>query len=222
MKIASTIILPLLLALPLAAQATPPATDIGKEISQEMAEARVEMRAEMAKAREELRTGNLELDDDSLRFSGKDDKRDKHRRSEAVPPAEITPQGDLLVDGKAVEVDARQRELLLAYREQVIAIALSGIDIGERSAEVALDMMDRSWVGLVFSALTGGLERRVERIVKQQVQPAVLAICARLPEVMVAQQRLASTLPAFQPYANLEQADVDNCERDVRGEFASL
>src|SRR5690606_3263536 len=75
MKIASTILLPLLLALPLAAQAAPPGTDIGKEISQEMAEARLEMRTEMAKAREELRTGNLELDDDSLRFSGKDDKR---------------------------------------------------------------------------------------------------------------------------------------------------
>ena len=210
----------LLVALPFAAPAA--GTDIATEISQEMAEAREEMRADMAQAREELRTGNLELDGDSLRFSGKDHKRDRHRRGEAVPPAEITPQGDLLVDGKAVAIDAGQREQLLAYREQVIAIALSGIDIGERSAEVALDMMDRSWVGLVFSALTGSLERRVERIVKQQVQPAVLAICARLPEVMVAQQRLASTVPAFQPYANLEQADVDNCERDVRGEFASL
>src|SRR5690606_40309654 len=105
MKIASTFVLAMLLGLPLAAQATPPDTDIGKEISQEMAAARVEMRAEMAKAREELRTGNLELDGDSLRFSGKDGKRKRHQGNKAVPPAEITPQGDLLVDGKAVEVD---------------------------------------------------------------------------------------------------------------------
>src|SRR5690606_16796613 len=196
--------------------------DIGSEISREMAEARVELRAEMAQAREELRTGNLELDRNSFRFSGNDGKRNRERPDAEAPPAEITPQGDLLVDGEAVEIDAGQREHLLAYREQVIAIALSGIDIGERSAEAALDMVDRSWVSLMFSALTGGLERRVERMVKKQVQPAVMAICARLPDVMVAQQRLASAVPAFQPYANLEQADVDNCERDVRSEFASL
>jgi hypothetical protein len=211
----------LLLVLPFAAPAAPVGGDIATGIGQEMAEARLELRAEMAQAREELRTGNLELDN-SLRFSGKDDKHDKRRRGDNVPPAEITPQGDLLVDGKPVEVDARQRGQLLAYREQVIAIALSGIDIGERGAEAALDMMDRSWVSLVFGALTGSLERRVERMVKQQIQPAVMAICAGLPDVMASQQRLASILPAFQPYANLEQADVDNCERDVRNEFAAL
>jgi len=211
----------LLLALPFAAPAASASSDIGTEISQEMAEARLELRAEMAQAREELRTGNLELDN-SLSFSGKDHKGDRHRRNKDLPPAEITPQGDLLVDGKPVDVDARQRQQLLAYREQVIAIALSGIDIGERGAEAALDMMDRSWVSLVFGALTGSLERRVERMVKQQIQPAVMAICAGLPAVMASQQRLASTLPAFQPYANLEQADVDNCERDVRSEFAAL
>lgn len=211
----------LALALPLAAQAAPPGGDIGKEVSQDLADARVEVRTEMAKAREELRTGNLELDH-SLRFTGKDARRKAGNGHGNLPPAAITPQGDLLVDGAAVEIDATQRRQLLAYREQVVAIALSGIDAGERSAEVALDMVDGSWVGLLFSAMTGRLERRVERIVKEQVQPAVLAICARLPEVMASQQRLASSLPAFQPYANLEQADIDNCERDVRSEFASL
>ena len=216
-----TTTLALLLTLPFAAQATPPGSDIGKEISQELADARIEMRAEMAKAREELRTGNLELDH-SMRFScsnrihqGKDLHHD-------LPPAEITPQGDLLVDGKAVAIDAGQRKQLLAYRQQVIAIALSGIDVGERSAEAALEMVDSSWVALLFNAMTGRLERKVERMVMEQVQPAVLAICARLPDVMASQQRLASQLPAFQPYANLEQADIDGCEDEIRSEFASL
>ena len=216
-----TTTLALLLTLPFAAQATPPGSDIGKEVSQELADARIEMRAEMAKAREELRTGNLELDH-SMRFSGSDRKHQDKDLHHDLPPAEITPQGDLLVDGKAVAIDAGQRKQLLAYRQQVIAIALSGIDVGERSAEAALEMVDSSWVALLFNAMTGRLERKVERMVMEQVQPAVLAICARLPDVMASQQRLASQLPAFQPYANLEQADIDGCEDEIRSEFASL
>lgn len=216
-----TTTLALLLTLPFAAQATPPGSDIGKEISQELADARIEMRAEMATAREELRTGNLELDH-GMRFSGSDRKHQDKDLHHDLPPAEITPQGDLLVDGKAVAIDAGQRKQLLAYRQQVIAIALSGIDVGERSAEAALEMVDSSWVALLFNAMTGRLERKVERMVMEQVQPAVLAICARLPDVMASQQRLASQLPAFQPYANLEQADIDGCEDEIRSEFASL
>ena len=216
-----TTTLALLLTLPFAAQATPSDSDIGKEISQELADARIEMRAEMAKAREELRTGNLELDH-SMRFSGSDRKHQDKDLHHDLPPAEITLQGDLLVDGKAVAIDAGQRKQLLAYRQQVIAIALSGIDVGERSAEAALEMVDSSWVALLFTAMTGRLERKVERMVMEQVQPAVLAICARLPDVMASQQRLASQLPAFQPYANLEQADIDGCEDEIRSEFASL
>ena len=216
-----TTTLALLLTLPFAAQATPSDSDIGKEISQELADARIEMRAEMATAREELRTGNLELDH-GMRFSGSDRKHQDKDLHHDLPPAEITPQGDLLVDGKAVAIDAGQRKQLLAYRQQVIAIALSGIDVGERSAEAALEMVDSSWVALLFNAMTGRLERKVERMVKEHVQPAVLAICARLPDVMASQQRLASQLPAFQPYANLEQADIDGCEDEIRSEFASL
>ena len=216
-----TTTLALLLTLPFAAQATPSDSDIGKEISQELADARIEMRAEMATAREELRTGNLELDH-SMRFSGSDRKHQDKDLHHDLPPAEITPQGDLLVDGKAVAIDAGQRKQLLASRQQVIAIALSGIDVGERSAEAALEMVDSSWVALLFNAMTGRLERKVERMVMEQVQPAVLAICARLPDVMASQQRLASQLPAFQPYANLEQADIDGCEDEIRSEFASL
>src|SRR5690606_36299620 len=192
--------------------------EIGKEISREMADARGEMRAEMAKAREELKTENLELGN-SLRFSDGDGRKD---RTAGLPEAESTPQGDLLIEGKEQQIDADQRRQLLAYRNQVIEIALSGIDIGERGAEVALDMVDSSWVSLLFNAMTGRLERKIKRVVEEQVQPAVLAICARLPQLMESQQRLASNLPAFQPYATLEQADVDNCESDVRSEFASL
>ena len=34
-------------------------------------------------------------------------------------------------------------------------------------------------------------------------------------------QRLSATLPAFRPYATLEADDVEDCENELRREFAS-
>lgn len=203
----------LCLLLPLAAQATPGDTSIG----QELAEARKEVRVELAKAKLELETGNLSLND-SLQF-GKHDK--PKTAASSLPKAEITPDGDFLIDGKAQAIDLDQRRQLLAYRGLVVEVAKTGIDIGQKSAEAALDAVSGSWVGLLFGAMTGSLERRVERVVKEQVEPAVRGICRTLPRVMESQQRLSASVPQFRPYATLEAADVANCESDVRREFAS-
>jgi hypothetical protein len=78
-----------------------------------------------------------------------------------------------------------------------------------------------SWVGLLFSAMTGSLERRVERVVKQEIEPGVRGICRQLPAMMASQQRLSASLPQFRPYATLEADDVANCENEIRNEFAS-
>jgi hypothetical protein len=32
---------------------------------------------------------------------------------------------------------------------------------------------------------------------------------------------LATSLPQLQPYATLERGDIDECERDLRNEFAT-
>lgn len=205
----------LCLLLPLAAQATDSqASGINAEIERDLADARKEVQVELAKARRELETGNLRLDN-SLRLG----KSDRKRRE--LPHAEITPQGDFLIEGQAQAIDAGQRKELLAYRSLVVGIAQSGIDIGQVSVEAAFDAVDGSWASLLFGAITGRLERRVERTVKAQIEPAVLDICRKLPAVMDSQQRLAQELPQFKPYATLEANDVEHCEEQVRNEFAS-
>ena len=209
------------LLLPLAAQAQPPRpadTGITAEVRRELGDARKEVRAELAKAKRDLDTGDLQLQD-SLHF-GKQTKV-KHREGEPVA-AVITPQGDLLIDGKPQRIDASQRRQLLAYRGLVVEVAKAGIDIGQKSAEAALDVVDRSWVTLLFTAMTGSLERNVERTVREQVEPGVRGICRLLPRVRDSQQRLAASLPQFRPYATLEREDVTDCEDTVRREFASL
>ena len=206
------------LLLPLAAQAGDPSPGgINAEIRQELRQAREEVRAELAEARRELATENLRIDN-SLRFA----RRDGGASGE-LPRAEITPQGDFLIEGEAQEIDAQQRRQLLAYRAQVLEIAATGIDIGQRTAEATLaEIGDSSWVGLLFSAMSGRMERRIERLVRQQVEPAVLEICNELPAVRVTQQQLVSSLPQFRPYATIGPNEVDDCAQAVRQEFASL
>lgn len=209
----------LVAALPLAAQAAAPKhTTIESEISADLAEARDEVRVELAKARRELETGNLDVGD-GLRFGTSGKRHDEKERT--LPKAEITPRGDFLIEGKAVAIDGQQRQELLRYRGQVIDIAKAGIDIGERSAQVALEAVDRGMFSLLVGAMTGSLERRIEKTVRQTVEPGVRQICRSLPALRDSQQRLSATLPAFRPYATLEADDADNCEKDVRREFAA-
>jgi hypothetical protein len=203
----------LCLSLPTAAQAAP-SGGIGTDVRQELADARKDVRVDLAKARQELLTENLRLGD-NFHFGH------HQAKSRALPDAEITPEGDLLVDGKAQAIDAGQRTQLLAYRKQVVDIALGGIEAGQVAADAALDAVGDSWVGILFNAMTGRLEARVERVVKQQVQPMVLGICRQLPAVRASQQDLAASLPSFKPYATLDQHDIDACEGELRNEFAS-
>ena len=207
----------LCLMLPLAAQAADDKpSGIAAEIRTELADARKEVRADLAKARRELETENLRIDN-SLQFG------DSGRRQKTLPRAEITPQGDFLIEDKAVAIDVSQRRQLLAYRARVLEVAKYGIEIGQRSAEAALDAVGNgSFAGLLFGAFTGSLERRIERTVKLQIEPAVRGLCRQLPGLRDSQQGLAASLPQFKPYATLEADDIADCERDVRSEFASL
>ncbi|MFC5569212.1 hypothetical protein ACFPN1_03900 [Lysobacter yangpyeongensis] len=194
---------------PLAAQAA----TVKSEVEQDLDEARQEVRMEMAQARADLDSENLSLD--GLKFG-------KHERTEAnLPKGEITPRGDLLIDGKAVALDAGQRQQMLDYRTQVIGIAKTGLDAGERAAMLAIEATDVSLFRLIVGGLTGSLERRVEATVQRELQPMVLQICHRLPQLRDSQQALAASVPEFRPYATLDSDDVGNCERDLRKDLAT-
>lgn len=197
---------------PLAAQAS-----VHSEVASGLDEARQEVHAEMAKERANLDSENLSLD--GLHF-GNDDKRETAKRK-SQPKGEITPRGDLLVDGKPVAVDAAQRRQLLDYRTQVIGIAKTGIDAGEKAAMLAIDATDVSLFRLIVGGMTGSLERRVEASVKRDIEPAVLQICRQLPQLRDSQQALATSVPEFRPYATLDDDDVADCESDIRDDLAT-
>ncbi len=168
----------------------------------------------MDKARKELATGNIELN--GFNVSG------KHRgvvinsggndANDSRPKAEITPQGDLLIDGRKVAANAQQQALLKEYRGHVEKIALAGMDVGVAGADLGMKAATEA-IGAVFSGNGEQVEQRMEAEAKQ-IEAAAMKLCGYLPAMLDTQNRLAAAMPEFRPYATMDQSDVDDCHRD--------
>jgi len=168
---------------------------------------------EIRKAREKLATENISIRN-GVRFNGKGGVNiDTNDPDDNRPEAEITPRGDLLVDGKAVAIDDEQRALLLEHRAQIIGIAESGMDIGVQGADLAAKAMGEAFKG-IFS---GKSEQEIEKSVEAEaagIKQAAAKLCARLPGLLASQQKLAAALPEFGPYATMTKEDIDDCMKD--------
>jgi len=159
-------------------------------------------------AREELRSKNISISDGMhINVNGHEFKRDDN-----LPKAEITPQGDLLIEGKQVAVDAAQRKLLLDYRNHIIAIAEAGMAIGIKGADLAGKAVGEA-IGAIFGGDEKALEARMEAE-GRKIEADAMKLCAQLPPMLATQQALAAALPAFKPYANMTQEDIDDCGKD--------
>lgn len=159
----------------------------------------------IVEARREIREGNISVSGDG-----------KHGAK-----AEITPQGDLLIDGRKVELTPAQRALLLEHRSRIAAVAEAGMRIGLESADLATTAMKEAVVG-ALTGNTGTVEARVEAEAAK-IKTAALALCSHLPALMASQQKLAAELPEFTPYATMTQDDIDDCASDLKtGDTAEM
>lgn len=131
------------------------------------------------------------------------------------PKAEITPQGDLLIDGKTVDITPDQRKLLLDYRSHVVGIAQAGMTMGVQGAELAGKAVTEALKG-VFSGDTDQIENKV-KAEAGKVEASAKALCDLLPGLFESQQKLAQGLPAFAPYAHMTQKDVEECRYNLGG-----
>lgn len=173
-------------------------TMIGRKIREAMEQARAEL------ATENIRLGELHVSGD-----GKGVSITAGDRNDGRPKAEITPRGELLIDGRKVETDAAQRALLLQYRRQIEGIAAAGMDLGAAGAELGVSAATEALRG-VFSGDPDRIERRVEARA-EGIKAAAVALCDRLPALLETQDRLAAALPEFRPYADLDKSDIDEC-----------
>lgn len=173
----------------------------------------------ITEARQELRTGNISVSDGvNINVNGKQ----VHTAEAGLPKAEITPQGDLLVEGKAVAITAEQRQQLLAYRGRIIGIAEAGMAIGVQGADIAGEAL-AGVTGVIFGGKEGGqaFEQRMQAQGKK-IEAEAMKLCTQLPGLLDSQQALAAALPAFKPYARMTQDDIDDCGKDSKDKGVSV
>ncbi|HJW45522.1 MAG TPA: hypothetical protein VJ484_03435 [Lysobacter sp.] len=152
----------------------------------------------VVEARKEIREGNITISE--------------HEKN--LPKAQITPKGDLLIDGKAVAISPDQRAQLLEYRAHVAGVAESGMEIGVHGADLVTKAMGEAFKG-IFS---GKSEKEIEQSVEAEaakIKMAAAKLCGRLPAMLASQQKLAAAVPEFKPYATMTQEDIDECFDDA-------
>ena len=185
------------------AETTKATSMIGKQVEQGI-----------AKARAELETKDISLNHDGIDIGGHGRHDDRHEGNDDRPEAAITPKGDLVVDGRTVAVTPAQRAMLLEYRGQIIGVAEAGMAIGAKGADLAGVAVSEALGSIFGGGDTKAMEQRIEARAEKLKQEAKV-ICDRLPAMLDTQQKLAASLPAFKPYANMTQDDVDDCARDI-------
>lgn len=191
----------LLACLPWIAACTNPGTTSHDSVTAGLNQASEEIRGASDKVREKLASGDISLSSDDA----------------SAPDAAITPQGELLIDGRKVTTNAAQQALLLEYRTQVVGIAQAGADIGLQGADLAMKAMGE----VVKGVFNGTSEQDIERAVETQasgIKQEAMKLCDRLPALLATQQKLAASLPEFRPYASADEDDVLDCKQDAAEE----
>ena len=165
--------------------------------------------AAMDKARAEMEKKNISIGGKGMyinvnghAINAPDDK---------APRAEITPQGDLLIEGKAVAVTPKQRALLLTYRQQIIDVAEAGMSMGVQGADLAGKAVSEV-LGSVFSGKGDDFGKRMEAE-GRKLEAQGRQLCMQLEPMRATQQRLAATLPVFKPYATMTESDIEDCRK---------
>lgn len=170
-------------------------------------------------ARAELRTKNISISDGfNINING----HKIHRSDTNLPKAEITPQGDLLIEGKTVTVTPAQRQQLLAYRGQIIGVAEAGMAIGAKGADIAGEALG-GVVGAIFGGKDGekDFEQRMEAQGKR-IEAEAMRLCTQMPALLASQQALSASMPEFKPYARMTQEDIDDCGKDGKDKGISV
>lgn len=187
------------------AAANGPRTALGRTVDNALREAREEM------ATENIGIGSdMHIDIGGTRIN-QSAPRDADGNS--LPKAEISPEGDLLIAGQAVEVTPEQRALLLDYRGHVVDMVETGMAIGVKGADLGMQAAGEA----LKNVFTGGAEDFEQRIEAEAalIEAEALKLCDALPALLDTQERLAASLPEFRSYATMGAKDVDECRDGV-------
>ena len=147
--------------------------------------------------------------DSSITFQGEDVVITARDDSEA----RITPEGDLTIQGKTVNVTSGQRKLLQQYTDGIRDIRKKGQAMGEHAVDMVGGMLG-TLVADLFSSDQGS---DIDHDMKAKAEPLkdeARALCKDVRVERDLQDRIAGQIPAFKPYAVIDTDSDHDCHID--------
>ena len=184
-----------------------PQTALGRMAANAIGEARVKLAKE-----------NINLNGEFISNDGHHNviaRVGRKNPSDTRPDAELTPGGDLLIDGKQVPVDASQHAMLLRYRQTLMGVAETGMQLGVQGADLGGQA-----IGEVFKDLMSGHPDQIDKNINAKagkIEAQAMQLCKQLQPVQAMQQQLAAAVPQFAPYATLKASDIEDCGKHHAG-----
>ena len=130
----------------------------------------------------------------------------------------ISPTGRLSIRGRDVPVSGDERALLRQYSTGILDIQQRGMAIGKAAADMVGGMM-----GVIMADLFtyGDDDKQMNKDVKAAAEPLkqeARALCTEVQHERVVQDKLATELPEFRPYAVLDTDSDNDCHVDDNDE----
>jgi hypothetical protein len=128
--------------------------------------------------------------------------------------AVVTQQGTLTIEDKVVAVPPQVRDRLVQYVQTTQQIKQQGIEVAKRAGGFALGILSEVFGGL----LSGKSEQDIEHNANQSAakfKKSVLPICDSVQKLKQLQDTIATEVPAFEPYAVIEDKDSNDCVKGI-------
>jgi len=128
--------------------------------------------------------------------------------------AVITQQGTLTIENRDVAVTPQTKDDLVQYVETTQEIKQQGIEIARRAGGFAAGILSDVFGGL----LNGESDKDIERNANQsaaEFKQSVLPICMSVQKLKQLQDAIATDVPAFEPYAVIEDKDSNDCVKGL-------
>lgn len=127
--------------------------------------------------------------------------------------ATLDAAGKLVIDGRAVAVDAAQRQWLQQYFQGARAVREHGLATGEAGAAVAVQSLKNA-----ATHVTGGDSGQADASLEAattRVDQEASKICLDIQQIRAAQERLSSSLAAFKPFSGIIDGSGSDCSKDA-------
>ncbi|HZF97585.1 MAG TPA: DUF2884 family protein [Pseudoxanthomonas sp.] len=138
--------------------------------------------------------------------------------ADGQPKAEITGEGEFVIDGRKIEVTDAQRALLLDYKREFNAMTQDGIAMGKEGMAMAGDAVAAAVKGAFSGQSDSGNGEEVDKSMEaraREMENKARDLCRRMVAIKSTQDALAAALPAFRPYANIVIKGVEDCGKNL-------